>query len=106
MQACLTLCIVWFSSNVALGRKVSYDIPWGEVDLEPAASKDLTASCTCNLHPFVCDRDCCCDSDCPQAVSDASRLAGACRPEGPAEQTLDFCVPDGFVARVRARLCL
>ncbi|KAF5835100.1 hypothetical protein DUNSADRAFT_7906 [Dunaliella salina] len=96
----LWLCLGCALLQPGRANPQNYPIIWEDVALNPPDGKNLTSSCTCNLHPFVCDRKCCCDPDCPQALSDATRRSGECRPEGFPEQTLDFCVPDGFVKKV------
>lgn len=77
----------------------TYPIYWDTVASEPG--KNLTANCICNLVAFSCDPGCCCDPFCPETVVNATIAAGACLPEGPPDQTLDYCVPDSIVRRVR-----
>ena len=79
---------------------LAYNVNWDSVPAE-TAGKNLTANCICDLVAFSCDPDCCCDSFCPEAARNVSKIAGTCLPEGPPDQTLDFCVPDSYMKKVR-----
>ena len=85
----------------------TYYVQWSMV---PTANvtKDLTANCICDVTSFSCDPSCCCDPNCPASVTAAAQANGTCLPQGPPDQTLDYCVSSNFVqkARMYANSCI
>jgi hypothetical protein len=66
-------------------------------------TKDLDASCICDVLNATCTPGCCCDPDCPAAAVAAFKAGDGCLPEGAPPQQLDYCVPDDSFAQARAR---
>jgi len=102
------LVLIWCSLALAFQLRINqaqqavpetYPVNWNSVPSSSSA-KDLTANCICNVVEFVCDPSCCCDPACPPSVVNATRIAGACLPEGPPDETLDYCVPSSWVQKV------
>ncbi|GLI69062.1 hypothetical protein VaNZ11_013605 [Volvox africanus] len=78
----------------------TYPVDWSVVPLNPPTSRNLTASCNCDLLNVGCSYGCCCDSKCPAALTKLFQSDGICLPSGTAQQTLKYCVSDGFVYKV------
>ncbi|GIL73092.1 hypothetical protein Vretimale_4708 [Volvox reticuliferus] len=78
----------------------TYPVDWSAVPLNPPTSRNLTTSCNCDLLNVGCSFGCCCDSKCPAAVTNLFQSDGICLPSGTEQQTLRYCVPDGFVYKV------
>ncbi|KAL6760283.1 hypothetical protein V8C86DRAFT_2556402 [Haematococcus lacustris] len=76
-----------------------YPLDWSTVPAVPAAT-NLTVNCTCDIERFVCNIGCCCDPDCIPPVVAATRASLQCLPEGVPPETLDYCVPNSYVAKV------
>lgn len=83
------------TSNLA-----TYPIDWKAVPLASTENKNLTSNCICDVTENACDPSCCCDSLCPSGLVNETIREGRCLPEGPPDQTLDFCVPDSSVEKV------
>eukprot|EP00798_Chlamydomonas_sp_ICE-L_P007681 gene7681-841_t len=81
------------------GSLNTYSINWNLVSSTNTA-KNLTQDCICNLVPYVCDNECCCDLECPEIVTNTTEQEGRCLPEGEPDQTLTYCTPDSWVQKV------
>lgn len=84
----------------------TYPVDWDAVPTIPPTSTNLTANCNCDLRQEACDLGCCCDSMCPAGLSTLFTDQGTCLPQGNEQQTLKYCVPSGYVQKVRTGLCL
>ncbi len=78
----------------------TYAVDWTAVPIASTQPKDLTSDCICDVTLNACDPSCCCDADCPYSVTNVTATEGRCLPEGPPDQTLDFCVPSSSVQKV------
>lgn len=105
LRLLIIACIALLTSPTVLGQATfdTYPVNWDNVPNTPTGKKNLTANCICDLTAHSCDTGCCCDPDCIPPLTNSTRVRGACLPEGPPKETLDYCVPDAFVKRVRGR---
>eukprot|EP00955_Chlamydomonas_euryale_P041412 351970-Chlamydomonas_euryale.AAC.4 len=79
----------------------TYPVNWTAVPIARQQPKNLTANCICDVTENVCNPSCCCDPLCPEGLVNETKDEGRCLPEGPPDQTLDFCVPQSSVQKVR-----
>ena len=96
----------WLGLCLGQGILNTYPLQWSMVPTATFA-KNLTANCICDVTAFACDPGCCCDPNCPAAVTATAQANGTCLPQGPPDQTLDYCVASNFVQKVSciARCC-